>query len=392
MADIFISYKTERRPAAEHLARILEAHGFSVWIDYEGLKPGEGYAARLEAKVKEARVVLVLWCALSVQSEWVAKEAGWAKARGSYVPVWIEDAALPSAFAGDHTLALTHWSGEPISGALRALIRTVEGRMRRQAVVDQVALDREQTAWERFGRQPLAKLMISSTPTEFSKSASASSLGAKLSDILPRPIYCKASDRGAYIDWYQASEALGRLPHGANQETRACWHVGRKGLLAGIMGAAYALRGDDEGIQRDDARAAKLFKFAADHGDENALAHWALMLKKGEGGLVANAKEAAKHLIESAKRGSFRGARAAAEMIRRGQGGLTPDPPLALSTLKAAADAGNSDSQCLLGDWLAAGEYGIAQDNEGAIHYWRLAKNAGHAIAAERLRARGMGA
>ncbi len=34
MADVFISYKRERRNAADHLAHILELNGFSVWFDY----------------------------------------------------------------------------------------------------------------------------------------------------------------------------------------------------------------------------------------------------------------------------------------------------------------------------------------------------------------------
>jgi hypothetical protein len=32
MAEIFISYKSERRKAAEHLAAVLSHHGYSVWL------------------------------------------------------------------------------------------------------------------------------------------------------------------------------------------------------------------------------------------------------------------------------------------------------------------------------------------------------------------------
>ncbi len=160
MVDVFISYKSERRPAADHLASILRHHGYSVWVDYEGLKPGEGYAARLEAKVKEAQVVLVLWCQLAVQSQWVAKEAGWAKERQSYIPLWLEEATLPAAFKDDHTLALAHWNGGPMDGALAPLLRAIGERIGRPPQQDFAAMSREQQTWERYGRPSLARFAL----------------------------------------------------------------------------------------------------------------------------------------------------------------------------------------------------------------------------------------
>src|SRR5215467_11871371 len=51
MAEIFISYKSERRKAAEHLAAVLAHYGYSVWFDYQlikgsdfGLQIDRGYA------------------------------------------------------------------------------------------------------------------------------------------------------------------------------------------------------------------------------------------------------------------------------------------------------------------------------------------------------------
>lgn len=42
MADIFISYKSERRSAAEHVGRTLELCGYTTWFDY-GLLSGRGF-------------------------------------------------------------------------------------------------------------------------------------------------------------------------------------------------------------------------------------------------------------------------------------------------------------------------------------------------------------
>ncbi|MCR6644334.1 MAG: toll/interleukin-1 receptor domain-containing protein [Terricaulis sp.] len=80
MADIFISYKSERRAAAEHLAGVLGAHGYSVWWDY-GLVSGRDFARQIEKELSAAKAVVVLWCSLSRESEWVRQEALYAKTR-----------------------------------------------------------------------------------------------------------------------------------------------------------------------------------------------------------------------------------------------------------------------------------------------------------------------
>ena len=79
MADVFISYKSERVGAVQHLANIIEAHGFSVWFDVRGLAPGPSLGPQIEAALREAKVVLVLWCGLSKSSDWVIEEADLAK-------------------------------------------------------------------------------------------------------------------------------------------------------------------------------------------------------------------------------------------------------------------------------------------------------------------------
>ena len=50
MAEIFISYKSERRPAARHLAKVLAGYGYDSWYDY-GLIPGHDFEPRLMAEM-----------------------------------------------------------------------------------------------------------------------------------------------------------------------------------------------------------------------------------------------------------------------------------------------------------------------------------------------------
>ena len=96
MADIFISYKSERRAAAEHFAEVLTRYGYSVWFDYEAAM-GEDFAARIEQEIREAKALLVLWCSRSVASRWVREEVNLARELGKLVPVKIEDCQSPWA-------------------------------------------------------------------------------------------------------------------------------------------------------------------------------------------------------------------------------------------------------------------------------------------------------
>ena len=90
MADIFISYKSERRNAAQHLSRILELNGYSVWFDY-GLFSGINFGRQIEREIRAAaKAVVVLWCSLSRVSRWVLEEADLAQSLETFTPVWLE--------------------------------------------------------------------------------------------------------------------------------------------------------------------------------------------------------------------------------------------------------------------------------------------------------------
>jgi hypothetical protein len=89
VADVFISYKRERRPAAHYLARILERNGFSAWYDYS-LFPGKPFTPQLLAEIEAAKVVVVLWCGQAIGSPWVEREARLALHGDKYLPCLIE--------------------------------------------------------------------------------------------------------------------------------------------------------------------------------------------------------------------------------------------------------------------------------------------------------------
>jgi formylglycine-generating enzyme required for sulfatase activity len=124
MSDIFISYKREEQAAARKLASALENCGWSVWWDPR-LRAGERFDDIIEAALKEARCVIVMWSRLSVESRYVKDEATYALNKRKLAPVAIEkidDDALPFRFQGIHTPSLAGWDGSENSPEFQKLV------------------------------------------------------------------------------------------------------------------------------------------------------------------------------------------------------------------------------------------------------------------------------
>jgi hypothetical protein len=119
--DIFISYKSERREAAEHRAAVLTHHGYSVWFDYQLIKGAE-FGMQIERRIREARALVVLWCSLSVGSRWVIEEAGLGHDLGILIPIKIEPCELPMGFRRQDHSDLSSWDGSPRSHLLDPLM------------------------------------------------------------------------------------------------------------------------------------------------------------------------------------------------------------------------------------------------------------------------------
>jgi len=121
VADIFISYKSERRPAVTWLAGVLDAYGFSVWFDSR-LNLGANYPKIINREVRAARAVMVLWCPRSIESDWVIEEALMAKKCGNFVPIFMASVDPPAGFLGTHTFDLSGWDGDPQGRLLQDLV------------------------------------------------------------------------------------------------------------------------------------------------------------------------------------------------------------------------------------------------------------------------------
>jgi formylglycine-generating enzyme required for sulfatase activity len=154
VTEIFISYKSERRRAAEHLAAVLDRHGYSVWFDYQLIK-GRDFGLQIDRKVREAKALVVLWCTRSVGSRWVAEEVDLAHELGILVPVKIEPCTLSIGFRRQDYIDLSDWDGSPRSHRLDPLLDALEEKIGRPPAPDFKALREYETTWRRFGALPL---------------------------------------------------------------------------------------------------------------------------------------------------------------------------------------------------------------------------------------------
>ena len=167
MAEIFISYKSERRKAAEHLAEILRCYGYSVWFDYSLLK-GRDFGFQIDAQIREAKAAVVLWCTKSVTSRWVVEEADLGQKLGTLVPVKIEACELPVGFRRLDYLDLADWDGAPRNHRLDRLLDELEQKTGRSPNLDLKAVRAYEETWQRFGAPPL-KAFALDKPLEVSE-------------------------------------------------------------------------------------------------------------------------------------------------------------------------------------------------------------------------------
>ena len=124
MADIFISYKKERRTHAERLSSVLEAYGFEVWWDHE-LSIGGSFREEIQEELDKAKAVIVLWCRKAVKSNFVRSEANRADKQEKLLQVFLESVDAPIGFDEAHSLNLEDWEGSPRDDRIYQLVEFI---------------------------------------------------------------------------------------------------------------------------------------------------------------------------------------------------------------------------------------------------------------------------
>ncbi len=358
VADIFISYKSERRPAARHLKKVLETYfritaEDCVWYDY-GLIPGDDFEPRIMAEIEQAKVVVVLWCTMSVKSDWVLKEALEAKRTGKFLPIRIESCSLPNAFAGADTINLSEWDASPRSPMLDRLLVDIGRRLGREGAARIPRLRELEEDWHGYGRPSLAHFALGKAlePDAVQIAPQA----------LPKPV-------------------LGSPPTGISENLARHWDNALRGDVGALAWVAWHLIDGADGAPRNEAEAARLYKLAAAQG--NALAQRGLgyMYSEGLGGIPKNQVEAVRLYRLAAEQGDAGGQRNLGAAYAMGAGGLPKDEIEALRLFRLAADQGDALGQANLGNMYLQGFGGLTPDHMEALRLFRSAADQGDALA-----------
>ncbi|AMY07744.1 TIR domain protein [Luteitalea pratensis] len=109
VADIFLSYAREDIARVRLIVAALESHGWTVFWDRH-IPHGQDFNAYLQARLDEAKCVIVAWSKASIASQFVRDEAGEGKLR--LVPLLLADVRPPLGFRQLQTANLTDWSGD----------------------------------------------------------------------------------------------------------------------------------------------------------------------------------------------------------------------------------------------------------------------------------------
>lgn len=128
MADVFISYKNtpERRLLVRRLALVLHVNGASVWWD-NSLGAGQKFKSEIAEEIAKASVVVPLWCAKSIYSDWVNWEAE--LGRPKLTPAKLQRISPPSAFNEIHAADLVGWDGDIRDSKVETFVQLLCNRL-----------------------------------------------------------------------------------------------------------------------------------------------------------------------------------------------------------------------------------------------------------------------
>jgi TolB-like protein/tetratricopeptide (TPR) repeat protein len=124
VSDIFISYARSTAAQAEQIGDALRSLGYDVWRDDE-LPAHRAYSDVIEAQLKAAKAVVVIWSADAARSDWVRSEADRARADRKLVQISVDGSALPMPFDQIQCADLVGWTGNPQAAGWQTVVESV---------------------------------------------------------------------------------------------------------------------------------------------------------------------------------------------------------------------------------------------------------------------------
>lgn len=121
---IFLSYAHADEARARRLAKALDDAGYNVWWDAL-IEGGTAYAKTINHALQTADVIIVLWSATSVESDWVRDEAAVGRDRQRLVPLAVDKVRPPLGFGQYQFINFRSWRGRRDAPEFVALERAI---------------------------------------------------------------------------------------------------------------------------------------------------------------------------------------------------------------------------------------------------------------------------
>ncbi len=156
MSHIFISYSKNDIAFARHLCRLLEAEGFSVWMDETRLVPAERWWPTIESNIRSCAAFIVIMSAHSKQSVGVEREILVAEEEDVKKPIF------PILLAGKRWARLAEKQYEDMTGGVNAALspRLIGGLAQYAPRTREPAPPPLPGSLLETGQQPIAALVI----------------------------------------------------------------------------------------------------------------------------------------------------------------------------------------------------------------------------------------
>lgn len=152
MADVFVSYKRDERPAVERIAAELRGLGLSVWFD-ASMSAGEAFSDEIDREARAAKCILVCWSPQARESRWVKAEAMIGFEQDKLAAAYVagpDGFSPPTPFNASHAEDLRAWlaaSSEAHAG-WKSVLRRI-GKLTARADIESFgALDPQASATE----------------------------------------------------------------------------------------------------------------------------------------------------------------------------------------------------------------------------------------------------
>ena len=130
----FFSYSRTDSAFVMKLANDLRDAGADIWVDVTDIKPGEDWAASIEAALNAAPRMIVLLTPESVASSNVRDEISYAlNKRKTVIPLLIKECAIPLRIISLHHIDFTQDYQKGLNQLLKALGNTVSGTPKKKS-------------------------------------------------------------------------------------------------------------------------------------------------------------------------------------------------------------------------------------------------------------------